>query len=103
MITYAIVSNSGKTRTDTKKINQVKPTEPDFKEVVFRRSLAKCNFQTGQWVKIRGTSRKAEIKDIYTTLDKVVWQKNMPYYIEVELPDGNRMIAAPHQIHRRKL
>lgn len=54
-------------------------------------------------MKIRGTSRKAEIKDIYTKLEDVVWEKNKPYYIEVELPDGNRMIAAPHQIHRRKL
>lgn len=103
MITYRIISNSGRDKTELNSLNGVTPKDPKFKEIVFRRALAKCNFQEDQWVKIRGTSRRALIKEIYTDTAKVTWQRDRPFFIEVELEDGNRMLAAPYQLHRKKM
>ena len=106
MIIYSIVSRNGGTPTDTKKKQQnqpLLPSDPDFKEKVFRRSFAKCPFRAGQYVKIRGTSRKAKVIELYSDIADVVWNKDQPHYVVVELSNGEQMVAAPHQLHRRKV
>ena len=102
MITYKIVSNSGK-KNEGGTRQLLNPTSPGFKELVFRRVLAKCNFQEGQWAKVRGTSKRVKIVKIITDLNNVHWEKDRPFFIEVETEDGIKYLSAPHQLHRKKM
>lgn len=81
----------------------VTPKDDNFKEIVFRRVLAKCNFEVGQYVKIRGTNHRGQIKSIFSDLEDVSWVKDRPFFIVVEFSDGSTRLANPSQIHRRRV
>jgi hypothetical protein len=51
-------------------------------------------------IKIRGTSLKGEIKEIYTDLAKVQWKGNRPMFVVVQMVDGSVSIAHPSQLKR---
>lgn len=83
--------------------NPVAPSDPKFKEHVFRRVLAKCNFQEGQWAKVRGTSKRVKINRIITDPQAIEWINDRPFFIEVETEDNRVFLSAPHQLHRKKM
>jgi len=103
MISYKIVSrNEGKSLPKGTDRQIILPTDPEFKERVFQRSLQRYNnsFTKGDFAKVRGTSLRGTIIQVYQDFELVQWDKNKPLYVEIELISGERRICHPQQLKR---
>lgn|SRR5574343_385834 len=101
MITYKIISNTGKKLNH--EIRPVKPTDPDYKDVVFERALTRCHWRIGSKVKIRRSSRRGVVQEIIKDKTRVNWINNNPYFIVVQFNDGALEQCSPSQLKKSKL
>lgn len=97
MISYKIIITNGKNVTPNQR-KHITPKDPEFKSLVFERSLKKCTFKENQWVKIKGTSKRGRIIEVIKELDKVTWTNNRPYYLVLEMTDKSQVVANPAQL-----
>lgn len=99
MISYRIVSKSGGRVTPLNK--PVSPKDPEFKELVFRRAMRGCTFKEGDTVKIKGTPKRGTLIQIIYDINDILWVRNRPYFLEVEIPgDEENMLYHPSQLKR---
>ena len=96
MIEYEIVVNH---KRDQKIVNEiVKPGDPNFQEVVFRRNLRACKYKPEDRVKIRGTSIRGFVTHIEEDITKINWEVNRPQFVEVRFDDNTVKMCNPSQL-----
>lgn len=98
MITYKIISNSGEKPS---KARLLKPGTPDFKERVLERAVKGCKLAVGEYVKLKGTALKGEIKEIRLDVNAINWKNNQPQFVVVEV-NGKEMLAHHSQLKRSR-
>jgi hypothetical protein len=101
MITYKIISNTGKKLNH--EIRPVKPTDKDYKDVVYERALSRCFYREGSKVKIRRSSRRGVVQEVIKDKERVNWVNNSPYFIVVKFQDGVIEQCSPSQLKNSKL
>ncbi len=75
------------------------PQSPDV--LIFNRSLESGKrFKPGSKVKIRGTNLIGVVKEVYSNIEQVHWERGQPHFIVVELPE-ELLIAKPSQLKLR--
>ena len=101
MIKYKIiVSNTRNVKVETNK--KVHPSDPNFKETVFERSLRSCYWRENMRCKLRGTSRLGTIVEVEKDINKINWHKNRPNYLVIQFDDGEVGYVNPCQIKGTK-
>ncbi len=93
MITYSITSRTspqnkrrhGFTTIDREALD---PKDPDYKQKLFDRVRQGLRFKVDQRVRVHGSPVCGTIKRIYWNLDDVQWENDKPYFIEVDLDNG---------------
>jgi hypothetical protein len=101
MINYKIIVSSGQNKPVNKPV-KVDHTAPNFKQVVFERSLRGCNYKQGSRVKLRGTNRKGTVLEVIADIESINWTKNKPHYIAVHFDDGQYGLCNPGQLRGTK-
>lgn len=102
MITYRIVSKRYSKPVEKQKKERADPSTPEGKEKIFSRVLtvAKKVFKEGNRITIYGTKTEGTVRKVLINLEEVTWHNNRPYFIEVDLIDGRRILANPFQLKR---
>jgi hypothetical protein len=102
MLTYEIIVNHGKDQTAT--LSPVKPSDPEYKEVVLTRQMRRLRMVVGDRVKLKGTPQTGVIDDIVKDPNQVNWNNNRPHFIVVRLDGdiGGRMMCTPQQLKKWK-
>ncbi len=100
MLVYKIISNSGRDGSDTNSPRPSSPKDPNFHEIAFKRSIAGCRYKPSDWVKLKGTNLKGQVRAVYADLALVEWERNRPMYIEVQFVDGRINICNPGQLKK---
>jgi hypothetical protein len=101
VIEYKIIVSN--TKTTPARYNPVAPDAPDYKEHVFRRTVAALTMKRGDRIKVRGTANRGVIKRIYFDIKDVRWRKNKPEFIEIEMDNGDPYLVHPSSIKRSKI
>ncbi len=101
MITYEIISRN-LSKPSKSPLKAISPSDEGFHETVFHRALKKARgiFKPNDLIKVKGTSVKGKIVQVYEDLDLVQWQGNRPHFIEVELNGNDRKVVNPAQIRK---
>ena len=103
MISYKlIVQNTADVKQPEQRV-VVKPGEPNFKEVVFKRNLTQNRFKVGDRVKMRKTSTRGNVVEIITDMSLVTWVSNRPYFLVVQWVDGTCSMCIHTQLKPSKL
>ena len=99
MIEYEIVVNH---RHDQKLTPaKVTPRDTNYKDVVFQRQLKVCNYQPGQYVKVRRGHERGVILEIIEDINKINWYQNKPQFVKVDFGNGKILMCNPSQIKRK--
>jgi len=99
MLEYKVIVSDTNKPTLFNRIKPITPDQPDYRKHIFERLVKQTDrYQVGTRIKVRGTPNKGTITYIEYDLDKIKWQKNKPYYIEIRLENGESFVAHPSQL-----
>lgn len=99
MITYRITSKS----TSQEQSHTLDAKEQKLQTILDRAvKRAVINYPIGCTVELLGSKRRAEVLDIFMTVEKAHWKKLKPFFIRIKFQDNGQVVLTHGSSIRRK-
>jgi hypothetical protein len=100
MIKYTIISKNDSSYIPKSAIQQADPGTKEGRAVILYRLLVrhKSRFPINKRIKLKGSSKRGKVTDVFTDPDKALWDTNSPRFVEVLLDDGTSIVVNPRDL-----